>query len=192
MLENSSSPPLFLVREGYMIQFLPKTLQRISEINTVNHFDQSSKWGKRGGAIYVQSNPVQGSWSWEHKSDWWRGTSYGRSKFCGRQNRLRNSGHAQVFGYLLLVATSKPQSCENWSITNDKIFCCLNIYVFRFSSKIRSFQFLNTKYATDSLNLVSNCYCLQMYIISLSGRYATYRTLYHSKSVFISKLCGKR
>ena len=79
-------------------------------------------------------------------------------------------GMCKVFGYLLLVATGKPTSCENWSITNDKMFCCLNIYVFRFSSNIRSFQFLNTKYATVSLNLVSNCYCLQMYIISQSGR----------------------
>lgn len=111
---------------------------------------------------------------------------------AGDRTDLGIPGMRKVFGYLLLVATGKPQSCENWSITNDKIFCCLNIYVFRFSSKIRSFQFLNTKYATVSLDLVSNCYCLQMYIISLSGRYATYRTLYHSKSVFISKLCGKR
>lgn len=38
-----------------MIQFLPKTLQRISEINTVNHFDQSSKWGKREGGQYMSS-----------------------------------------------------------------------------------------------------------------------------------------
>lgn len=63
---------------------------------------------------------------------------------AGDRTDLGIPGMRKVFGYLLLVATGKPQSCENWSITNDKIFCCLNIYVFRFSSKIRSFQFLNT------------------------------------------------